>query len=323
MNQHDINELSEVIKNHIFNREDVIYSAQKNTRISQSSLNHISNYLTYRITDIDSDVKLLRNGLAFTLNGNLIRNNIISEYLMSLILMRRTTIVFNHLEKRIPGLNILFNNLIKEYGVLTHFNLYWSPFDSQGAGEHKDPHDVLIIQLSGSKKWRVQNESYILEVGDMLFLKKGILHDPSTNSTQHSIHLTVGISDLSHLKNKVECLNIKPCLDLACRTKIFIESMRVFFSGQDFHLVFTDEVQVKKSGSNISIDHLDSSIKFKEETFNFTFLKYNNNKKLIFRNHIDIETKKNIILSFYERKFPLRIQSFQKTLPHLKNQAPQ
>jgi hypothetical protein len=52
-------------------------------------------------------------------------------------------------------LQALCRNLERELGVTALANLYWTPPGSQGLPAHWDGHDVLVLQIAGSKRWRV------------------------------------------------------------------------------------------------------------------------------------------------------------------------
>ncbi len=94
-------------------------------------------------------------------------------------------------------------------------NAYFTPRHSQGFSVHHDTHDVLILQLAGSKRWLVyppvlqlpvQGQDYseelgapgepaadlVLNAGDTLYLPRGWLHQATTSDVD-SLHLTLGI----------------------------------------------------------------------------------------------------------------------------------
>ena len=96
-------------------------------------------------------------------------------------------------------------------------NAYVTPPDSSGLMPHYDDHDVLILQIQGSKTWHLyvgadrpprqiqrDNDKAValeslpaptdlrLEAGDVLYVPRGRVHAAETNS-EASIHLTVGI----------------------------------------------------------------------------------------------------------------------------------
>jgi ribosomal protein L16 Arg81 hydroxylase len=103
-------------------------------------------------------------------------------------------------------------------GALHHSvaaNLYFTPPDAQGFVPHVDTHDVFILQVQGSKVWRVYDspsrlpliekksplpsgtprspkQTIELNAGDLLYLPRGFVHDTFTLG-KPSLHLTVGI----------------------------------------------------------------------------------------------------------------------------------
>lgn len=104
-------------------------------------------------------------------------------------------------------------------GFLEHpvqANAYYTPRQAQGLPVHHDTHDVLVLQVSGTKRWLVYDPVFelplkhqrytggmgepgpavmdiVLGPGDTLYLPRGWLHEALT-SEDDSLHLTVGIS---------------------------------------------------------------------------------------------------------------------------------
>ena len=95
-------------------------------------------------------------------------------------------------------------------------NAYYTPAGSQGLPVHHDTHEVISLQVAGSKRWLVyepvlelplKNQRYraalgepgeaVLDVtlhdGDTLYLPRGWLHQALTSHTD-SLHITVGIN---------------------------------------------------------------------------------------------------------------------------------
>jgi hypothetical protein len=83
-------------------------------------------------------------------------------------------------------------------------NAYITPPGSQGLAVHSDEHDVFVLQVHGSKRWRVfrpvpelpPSEDPVIDVemrrGDCLYIPRGFPHAASTQE-RASAHLTVGI----------------------------------------------------------------------------------------------------------------------------------
>jgi Cupin superfamily protein len=100
-------------------------------------------------------------------------------------------------------------------------NAYYTPARSQGLPVHHDTHDVLVLQVSGSKRWLVYDPVFelplkhqrykpemgepgpavmdvVLRAGDTLYLPRGWLHEALT-SAEDSLHLTIGVSVITRL----------------------------------------------------------------------------------------------------------------------------
>lgn len=100
-------------------------------------------------------------------------------------------------------------------------NAYYTPAQSQGLPVHHDTHDVLVLQVAGSKRWLVYDPAFelplkhqrysaalgepgpavldvVLRGGDTLYLPRGWLHEALT-SEEDSLHLTVGVSVITWL----------------------------------------------------------------------------------------------------------------------------
>ncbi|MEO5577093.1 MAG: cupin domain-containing protein [Gaiellaceae bacterium] len=95
-------------------------------------------------------------------------------------------------------------------------NAYYTPAGSQGLPVHHDTHEVISLQVAGSKRWLVyepvlelplRNQRYrstlgepgepVLDVtlgpGDTLYLPRGWLHQALTSDAD-SLHITVGVN---------------------------------------------------------------------------------------------------------------------------------
>lgn len=99
-------------------------------------------------------------------------------------------------------------------------NVYLTPPGAQGFRTHYDTHDVLILQVQGEKLWRYwptlpvpfannrtpwENQppptgeplTQMLRPGDVLYVPRGMLHDAASQGAQSSLHLTIGLLDVS------------------------------------------------------------------------------------------------------------------------------
>ena len=127
------------------------------------------------------------------------------------------TIVLDGVEKYLRAVGTLARSIEVELNFPIQVNTYITPPDQTGLAPHYDDHDVLILQVQGSKIWHlylgadrppreIQREKdkavaidglppptdWRLEAGDVLYVPRGRVHSAETTSEQ-SIHLTVGI----------------------------------------------------------------------------------------------------------------------------------
>lgn len=100
-------------------------------------------------------------------------------------------------------------------------NIYLTPPKAQGFRSHFDTHDVLVLQVSGRKRWRVwdgqrvenptrrtpwpgnlppEGEPHVvvMEPGDALYIPRGVMHDAATEPGEPSLHITVGLLEPSY-----------------------------------------------------------------------------------------------------------------------------
>ena len=129
------------------------------------------------------------------------------------------TVVLQGLHHTNPHLARLANNLALALDHPVQVNAYLSPSNARGLDLHFDFHDVFVVQLAGSKRWRVwkplprttdpvkgrhsipgprpeELAEPVLELtmhaGDCLYLPRGYPHAAET-SDEHSDHLTIGL----------------------------------------------------------------------------------------------------------------------------------
>jgi bifunctional lysine-specific demethylase and histidyl-hydroxylase NO66 len=125
------------------------------------------------------------------------------------------TVVLDSVEQYVRAIASLTHSIEVELNFATKVNAYVTPPGSQGFVAHYDEHDVLILQIQGSKLWHLYNGADVpphemsrrkpvvtarlplptdvrLEAGDVLYLPRGRVHAAEATS-EPSIHLTVGI----------------------------------------------------------------------------------------------------------------------------------
>jgi ribosomal protein L16 Arg81 hydroxylase len=127
------------------------------------------------------------------------------------------TIVLDGIERYVRAIGTLARSIEVELNFPIQVNTYITPPGETGLAPHYDDHDVLILQIEGSKIWHLylgadrppreiqrENENAVavedlpapadlhLEAGDVLYVPRGRVHSAETTSEQ-SIHLTVGV----------------------------------------------------------------------------------------------------------------------------------
>src|ERR1700677_1342736 len=127
------------------------------------------------------------------------------------------TIVVDGVERYVRAIASLAHSIEVELNFPIQINAYITPPGSRGLVPHYDDHDVLILQIEGSKTWHLyvgadlppreiqrDNDKAVAvdglavptdvgrEAGDVLYVPRGRVPAAETNS-EPSIHLTVGI----------------------------------------------------------------------------------------------------------------------------------
>ena len=104
------------------------------------------------------------------------------------------TVVMQSLQRTWPPLDDFCRDLEVAIGHPVQANAYLSPgIGAGGLGQHADTHDVIVLQIAGSKAWDVEGLGpLVLEPGDVLYLPAGTSHHARAESG-FSLHLTIGI----------------------------------------------------------------------------------------------------------------------------------
>jgi bifunctional lysine-specific demethylase and histidyl-hydroxylase NO66 len=125
------------------------------------------------------------------------------------------TIVLESVHRYVRALSSLLHSIEVELNFATQLNAYFTPPESRGFNAHYDEHDVLILQLRGSKIWHLYDGIEVaphemhrhepvaaaalpsptdvrLEAGDLLYVPHGKVHAAEATSDL-SVHLTLGL----------------------------------------------------------------------------------------------------------------------------------
>lgn len=125
------------------------------------------------------------------------------------------TVIINQVEAHHAPLAKLCRALEAEMSTRLQANCYLTPAGAKGFRSHYDSHDVLALQVSGSKQWRLFDtpvelphrgqhfapedvrdaacsQEFELHPGDMCYLPRGVMHEAVANDEQ-SLHITLGV----------------------------------------------------------------------------------------------------------------------------------
>jgi len=126
-----------------------------------------------------------------------------------------STIIMPQLHLRVPALADLCRAMEREMSCRFQTNIYLTPAgNAQGFKPHYDNHDVFVLQIAGSKRWKIYDtpvelpnkampftpdrfqpgpltQEFVLEAGDMIYLPRGVMHDASSTD-ELSLHITLG-----------------------------------------------------------------------------------------------------------------------------------
>lgn len=134
------------------------------------------------------------------------------------------TLILQALHKYWPPLTHLCNSLARELSCPFQVNAYLTPpaaSEARGLSVHYDVHDVFVLQLVGSKHWRLYgspirlplendsfsrdssghgepNSAFDLNPGDCVYIPRGYVHEALVrDSATASLHLTIGVQSLT------------------------------------------------------------------------------------------------------------------------------
>jgi ribosomal protein L16 Arg81 hydroxylase len=134
---------------------------------------------------------------------------------LSAMLAGGCSLVLDRAAKFSPSLSGLCRELELYFRCNINPNVYFTPPDAQGFALHYDTHDTAIIQVAGTKHWRVYDSAFELPLehqnfdkkvhsasaeprelemkpGDFLYLPRGFLHE-ARSTDEISLHVTLGL----------------------------------------------------------------------------------------------------------------------------------
>ncbi len=184
-------------------------------------------------------------------DGRVSRIAVAEEYL------RGATIILPHLHDSLPGLGEFCRALEEVFTCHVQTNVYLTPRSEDGSGNqgfppHYDNHDVFVLQIAGSKAWRLYGrpvetpyrgerfelgrhetgdptQEFTLGPGDCLYLPRGLMHDAENVGDAPSLHITVGLITKTWADLMLESIS-----ELALDEPDFRRSLPAGFAARDF-----------------------------------------------------------------------------------------
>jgi hypothetical protein len=185
-------------------------------------------------------------------DGRISRATVAEEYL------RGSTIILPQFHDSMFNLGEFCRALEEVLTCHMQTNIYLTPQPeaagdgNQGFPPHYDNHDVFVMQISGSKAWRVYGtavetpfrgeqfelgrheagevtQSFTLNAGDCLYLPRGIMHDAENVGAEPSLHITVGLITKTWADLLLESIS-----ELALTSPDFRRSLPAGFANRDF-----------------------------------------------------------------------------------------
>jgi len=176
------------------------------------------------------------------------------------------SVVLPSLDAVVPQLAQLCRAMEREMSARFQTNIYMTPGkQSQGFVSHYASHDVFVLQVAGSKHWKVYDTpvelpfrnmsfdpaltqpkdvtmEFDLQPGDTFYIPRGVMHDASTNEGG-SLHITLGVLHTSWTDFLAEALARVGLEDSAFRRGLPAGFARAGFDRSAARATFRDLLQ--------------------------------------------------------------------------------
>ena len=166
--------------------------------------------------------------------------------------LRGATIILPHLHDSLFNLGEFCRSLEEVFSCHVQTNVYLTPSGNQGFAPHYDNHDVFVMQISGSKAWRLYGvpveipyrgenfelgryepgevtRTFTLEPGNCVYIPRGLMHDAENVGDEPSLHITVGLITKTWADLLLEAVS-----ELALTDADFRRSLPAGFANRDF-----------------------------------------------------------------------------------------
>jgi lysine-specific demethylase/histidyl-hydroxylase NO66 len=179
-------------------------------------------------------------------SGRISRVAVAEEYL------KGATIILPQFHDSMFNLGEFCRSLEEVFSCHVQTNIYLTPSGNQGFAPHYDNHDVFVMQISGSKAWRLYGspvetpfrgeefelghhepgpvtQEFTLSPGDCVYLPRGLMHDAENVGGEPSLHITVGL-----ITKTWADLLLESIAELALSSPDFRRSLPAGFAGRAF-----------------------------------------------------------------------------------------
>lgn len=179
------------------------------------NLSSIDEYLYSNEDQLNKMVRILNSGQEIIIPSNPEHFPDIQKKTVESSLTAGATIKIEELEKRNLIISKLCREIEKLCGGHSYAKAFLTPANNKGFPIHWDTASVLVVQLSGKKKWKIYKqmekmpiqsmscilpegtnelpyEEFNLEEGDVLFIPAGVPHSAECLN-EHSLHIGIGI----------------------------------------------------------------------------------------------------------------------------------
>lgn len=120
-------------------------------------------------------------------------DDVVDPIKVAAALSEGATLVLQSLHRLHPSVSRFSEELQDDIGHRVQANAYLTPPSSAGLAPHADAHDVIVLQLVGSKHWKIEGLGDVLmHAGDSMYVPAGVTHSAHT-SDHYSLHLTLGL----------------------------------------------------------------------------------------------------------------------------------
>lgn len=211
--------------NSLYREKELLYVSRGNERYYEEFLNSqiLEDFferdnLTYPFIRLIKHGKEIKHDNYIYPNTTNFNFNIIDKVKFTNCFGEGATIIIQKAHIQINQIKKICKYLSQELDAETQANIYISPAESQGFFPHIDTHDVIVLQIEGSKEWEIfdtpikyptgftnlsehQRNLYLsktpskkltLKSGDALFIPRGMVHQAFSKSN-FSTHITIGI----------------------------------------------------------------------------------------------------------------------------------